>query len=200
MRRVIGLVSVVALAVFSFSQPLRGGVMFSDDFESGNFNAWTNTTGNWTVVTSPLSALSSSRGADIKGNTEPGDDYLMVEVPSLGCTNLLWQYAYKVRESLDADDVVFAEWSPDGVTWLELTRYSNLPAGDWQQAQLFLPPEADNNPDLAMRFRARLSSTGDRMNFDNIIISGNGNCGVVPEPSSLVFFGLASSLLFLRRR
>jgi hypothetical protein len=175
---------------------IGGTVVWSDGFESGNFSAWSGSSGNWSVVTSTLSAQSGLRGADVKGNTDPDPDILSVAVSSVGTQNLEWSYWYKVRESLDADDSVAVEWTANGADWQALASYSAAEIGDWQFASFDLPAAADNNPNLGFRLRATLSSATDRMNFDNFTLTTTA----VPEPAAALSLVSAVGLVLRRRR
>ncbi len=180
-------------------RPASASIIWSDGFESGNFSAWSATSGGWTVVTSTLAAHSGLKGADVKGASLANGDMLAVSVSSAGSENLHWQYWFKVRDALESADSVFAEWTANGADWQTLTQYTNVATGDWQFADFTLPIGANNNPNLGFRFRATLGSATDRMNFDDAALSGTP-IAAVPEPSSLLGLGVSASLLFFRRR
>jgi hypothetical protein len=178
------------LSVLLLAAPLaaRGDVIWQDGFESGSFAAWSSANGAWRVVTSPQSAHSGSRGADIAGPTlEPGGDELVLEQSSLGFEELEFSYWYKVREGLEMGDLVRVEWTDDGQSWSPLATYTELSAGDWQFASFALPGAAANNPDLGLRFQAELGSGSDRFNLDDALLEG----AVIPEPSTLLLLTLA---------
>ena len=179
---------------------LRAGtVLWSDGFETGDFSAWTAVSGNWAVVTSSLSAHSGLRGADITEATNPAGDVLTLQASSLGYENLQFDYWSKVRAGLETEDQVLVEMSTNGgVDWIPLDTYSNVLAGDWQARSFNLPVAADNNPDLSLRLWAKLSSSGDRMNFDDFSLSGQP----VPEPATLglLVLGALTGVRRYRRR
>jgi hypothetical protein len=178
--------------------PAKGAVLWSDGFESGNFSAWTSATGAWSVVTSTLSAHSGLKGADIKGLTDPAGDVVLIRVSSSGYQNLEWQFWYKVRDALEVGDSLFAEWTANGTIWSPLAEYTNLPIGDWQSASFALPASANDNPNLALRLRAVLGSATDRMNIDDVSLSGTAVA--VPEPSIVIAGMSLVPYLCLRKR
>ncbi len=176
-RHLIGLVCSLVL-----SASVEGGVIWSEDFESGGFTAWSQADPAWTVVNSALSAHSGLRGADVKGNTAPDDDLLRVVIPTTGYQQLELSYWFKIRDGLEAADRVAVEWTADGLLWQPLASYTALPTGDWQLASLVLPLGANNNPLFSLRFVAGLGTTGDRFNVDDVSLVGIA----IPEPTTLL--------------
>jgi len=169
--------------------------MWSDGFESGDFSAWTAVDGNWQVITSEQSAHSGLRGADITGSTAPGGDTLLLQISSVGYQNLEFEYWFKVRAALEADDQVLVQWTGDGVEWEILAAYTSQPVGVWQFAIFGLPEAADDNSDLGFRLWADLTSGSDRMNFDDFVLRGQ----IIPEPATLGLLTLVM-LAGVRRR
>jgi hypothetical protein len=189
MRRV-KITSIAVLLTLALCPGAKADTIWSDGFESGgNFPKWTSVNGNWTIITSALSAHSGNKGADIKGASGQNGDILSANISSAGLENIQWQYYYKVRDGLESADSVFAEWTVNGADWLPLAVYTNSPAGDWQFASFMLPTEANENPNLGFHLRAVLDSASDRMNFDDFVLSGTP----VPEPASISIF---ASFLF----
>lgn len=197
MRRGFLLAAISIIIGEALPVPIRGAPILSDGFESGNLGAWTSADANWTIITSSLAAHSGTKGLDVKGNTDPDSDILRIMTPSAGFQSLSWQYWFKVRDGLESADSVVAEWTANGADWLALASYSNLPSGDWQFASFALPETADENQNLGFRFRANLGSATDRMNFDDIALSGTAS---VPEPGSAILFGCFALSLLRRRR
>ncbi|MFH1170169.1 MAG: PEP-CTERM sorting domain-containing protein [Candidatus Vogelbacteria bacterium] len=199
--RKLGGVSVaavtVAAAILGFlpASTLAGPVMiWSEGFENG-FPPEASVTGSWSVINSPTSAHSGSSGADIDGPTGTNGDVLFLPLSSVGYQDLGWEYWLKVRDGLETGDQVLAQWTVDGANWETLATYTNQVAGDWQLATFDLPISADNNSNLAFRFFANLANSSDRMNFDDITLSGTP----VPEPATLGLLALGA-LTVARRR
>lgn len=172
----------------------RAGPVWSTGFEGG-FPSGASVTGHWTVIGSSASAHSGSDGADVVGSTDPGGDVLSLPISSVGFQGLGLEYWFKVRSGLEVDDQVAVEWTPDGAIWQTLAAYTNQVAGDWQLATFDLPADANDNPNLALRLVATLSSSGDRMNFDDIVITGTA----VPEPTTLGLL-MIGAVALLRHR
>ncbi len=199
--RIASVAVAAAMFVLALCSSSHADQIWSDGFESGNFSAWSSASGNWTIVTSALSAHNGIKGADIKGTTNLSGDILSVHLSSVGFQNLEWQYWYKVRDGLELVDAdsVFAEWTANGTDWLSLDTYANSLAGGWQFISFALPAAANENSSLGFRFRATLGSSSDRMNFDDFALSGTP----IPEPSSLTMMLSFSSFIvcrFVRKR
>ena len=169
--------------------------VWSRGFENG-FPLEATASGNWRVVTSDQAAHSGSRGADIIGATAAGGDTLVFDLSSEGFTDVGIEFWTKVRDGLEADDFVRAEWSSDaGLNWEPLVTLTNVAAGDWVFNQFPLPVEANDNPNFGLRVDAVLSTGGDRMAFDDFALSGTP----VPEPASLAMLALGSLAGFHRK-
>lgn len=184
------------LVLFLWPRGLAAAVIWSDDFEGGDLAAagWTQS-GNWSVVTSPLSAHESTRGANIQGSTEPDPDWLLRNVSTVGWTDIRLDCWAKVREGLEVGDQVTVGWSADGLLWLPLQTYSEVAAGDWEFLSFALPAGAAENQELLVGFKAVLGNASDRMNFDSFVVSGTP----VPEPAALLLFALGALACSVRR-
>ena len=90
---------------------------------------------------------------------------------------------------------MLAQWTADGTNWETLATYTNQIASDWQLAIFDLPTSADDNPNLAFRLFANLANVSDRMNFDDLALSGTP----IPEPITLGLLALGA-LIVARRR
>ena len=181
--------------VFGFwpAKGFAGPVVWSEGFENG---LPPGANGSWSVIGSPASAHSGSYGADIDGPTGTNGDILFLPTPSTGYQNLGFEFWSKIRTGdLEANDQVVVEWTPDGVNWATLITDTDQAADDWQFATLDLPAAADDNPALALRLWANLSSSGDRMNFNDFVLTGQP----IPEPTAIGLLAIGA-LAFLRRR
>ncbi len=198
MKVVSGKVSIVMrILVFAFSpaSALAGPVVFHEEgFESG-FPTGSSALGSWAVVNSSASAHDGSAGADIDGPTGPGGDTLTLPISSAGYHSLVASIWAQVRSGFEGDDQVLVEWTSDGGDRATLQVISNRAAGGWELYSFNLPPSADDNADLALIFTAQLSSTGDRMNFDSLTLTGIP----IPEPTPLSLLSLGALTLVRRR-
>ena len=196
--RVRKMAVTMAILVFGFlpASALAGLVppIWSTGFEDG-FPPEANATGSWSVINSPVSAYSGSFGADIDGPTGIDGDTLLLPISSVGYQDLGLEYWFKIRDGLEVGDQVLAQWTADGTNWETLATYTNQIASDWQLAIFDLPTSADDNPNLAFRLFANLANVSDRMNFDDLALSGTP----IPEPITLGLLALGA-LIVARRR
>ena|SRR3989344_9056167 len=186
--RMLGIVAAVVLVFGFFPLSLSAdmievwGTGFENDLPPG-----ANADGNWRVVQSTASAYDGLRGLDITGPTGSTGDVIFFPIPSTGYGNLILDGWSKVRESLEGNDLVLLQFTvDDGQTWETLATYANQIAGEWVSFRLNFSESADNNPELALRLWASLSSGADRIGYDDFSLRGQ----VVPEPVTLRLLGL----------
>lgn len=148
--------------------------IFSDDFESGDFSKWDVSNGKWVIN----SRSASTYKAEVINNTDPGNDILRIEVPTIGYQNLVFNYEYRIVDSkkLEASDHLFVEWGDSSVTpiiWNVLTDYTNFSQNSWTTVKYDLPEEANNLTNLRLRFRADLNGGDDSFRLDTVSLTGN---------------------------
>ncbi len=174
-------------------------VIWSDDFESGNFSNWfPGNFGLWRTTTE--TAHSGQFSADIYGRSagfEQGDE-LMGQISLAGYHNISLKYWYKVRESIELDeDIIRVEISNNNIDWEQLVAYEGLQAETvWRPETLLLPVASDDNSNFTLRLTAVMDSSGDRMHFDDFILTGIP----IPEPASLGLMSFGFLGLVRRRR
>ena len=161
--------------------------VWSDEFEAGLGSEWTSSSSNFSVIASSL-AFEGSRYLNIIGPSAIGGDTLLLAVSSVGYENLQFTGKWKIHDRLESVDHLAFEFSPDGVNWQSLITLSDLPAGEWSSFSADLPPGADNNPNLAFRWREEFSGQTDRVLGDNFGLFGTP----IPEPATLAMLGLGS--------
>ncbi len=182
MRKAIALVIAVSF-VLALCQKSKAEMIWSDGFESDDFSAWTSVTGNWD--TSGGNVHSGSKRAQIFGPYSSDGDILLLAQSTEGYKNIKVEHWARVYESLESNDFLYIEWSPDGgANWNMQFVYAGGPTTDWQGfGFLCMPMEsADDNPLFQLRIRSLLNNGSDVIYFDDIVLSGDP----IPEPSSII--------------
>ena len=172
--------------LLGYSNITASTVIFSDGFEAG-FSNWTGNDEKWaTSGTSVANGIKSGeKRAEVKGNTEPGDDVLLKSVSTSGSEGIVLEFWYRIKESLEDEDHVYIEWTDDGSSWNSLKDFTAIAKSDaWALASYPLPASADNNPTFAIRFRAHLgAASSDIFYLDDVAISANGGSLETPIPT-----------------
>jgi hypothetical protein len=132
--------------------------LFSDDFESGNFS-----TGGW--VTSGNAQV--HRQADYTGTF--GAKLQRVgsiekATSTAGSSTIFLEYDRVTMNFEPADDSFIVEWY-DGTTWHPIEETADT---SWAHVSFALPPAADNNPDLRIRFTCNGNHPVEKVYLDNV--------------------------------
>ncbi len=186
---------VAVLFVSALCSKAKAEMIWSDGFESGDFSAWTSVTGNWD--TSGGSVHSGSKRAQIFGPYTSNGDVLLLAQSTSGYKNVSLEHWARVYDSLESNDFLYIEWSPNGSDWNTVIAYGSGPTTDWQKMTVFLftAPGADDNPLFQLRIRSLLNNTSDCIYFDDIVLSGDP----IPEPATLVFLSCLLPIIVRRK-
>ena len=151
-------------------------VLFSEDFESGNFssNGWTlSSTGRCKV--NAASAYSDSYGGRLKkggagtGACTVGTQETWIEAPSistLGYSSVEVSLAAHFRKNeLGCEYLDLQWWS--GTAW---ESYGTIETHAWAEYSFTLPVGATENPDLRLRFQTNAKGKQERAELDNILV------------------------------
>jgi parallel beta-helix repeat protein len=146
--------------------------LFSDGFESGNFDNWDVSEYGW-IVTDSI-PFRHSYGAYIESYVVSSD--LIKSISTIGYDDISVYYFYKTHGRWGKqNDHVDIDWF-DGYSWLPLFSHRSGYVKSWTQNSLDLPDDANNNPDFAIRFRADLKEEGSYFCLDDVyIMSGVNN-------------------------
>ncbi len=170
------LVVIVTLMFGLFVSPALAASVFSDTFETQNFTKWTSvdtgTLGTWKIDKSRYAGKYSAR---VVGPTGTTDDVLRKALPTNLYSDVTVSYWYKAS-GLDSKsdgtfDRVFVEYTLDGTNWVLLTEINpntTFGTSGWNQGVHTVAPSQN----FALRFRANLSDSGDRVWFDNVAVEG----------------------------
>ncbi|MDA1266605.1 MAG: M12 family metallo-peptidase [Planctomycetota bacterium] len=153
-------------------------VLFSDDFESGNFGA-----GGWTISDAGRckvngnSAYTGSGGARLKkgGVGTPactvGTEETWIEAPSfstVGFTSVDISLAAHFRQNELACEYLDLQWW-DGLAWVS---YATVEQHSWAEYTFALPAGATENPDVRLRFQTNAKGQQERAEIDNLVVIG----------------------------
>lgn len=187
----IGLVSVGFVASTRIEAATND--LFSDDFEDATLDAWDATSSpEWTnSAGGSAGAHSGTRKARVPGgDLEP---VLIKTVDATGYANLTVSFWYDTSSGWDSRDSLHTEWSSDGTTWNELGVLDGAEAftpqteggEEWVFVSYPLPTGANDQATLSVRFRAVISGTTDLLYLDDVVISGETDTTVTPQPTAV---------------
>ena len=190
----------VALMVFGlgFVTTAEGALMtiWSDGFEGTSFTPPIIPNGNWATQQTALSAYAGSRGANVQGPTTALGDVLAVPISTAGYNQIAISGVIKIRDDLEAGDVLRLDFDWNGSGWLNVTSWSGpLGVSDWQSFNQPLSLLATDNKNFRFRFVLVANGTTDRVNLDELVLSGEP----VPEPVGLPVLVLGV-IAFLKHR
>lgn len=177
-RHLFGLVLIAVVVALGYSILTSAApvTLFSDGFESDNFNNWTVSANNkWKTINNSSNAHTGNYRAEVKGNTgnTDGDKKIIKQQSSTGYENLELSFWYKIDEALESGDHVYVEWSANGTSWNTLADYTNVSAGVWTSQSFSLPASASDNSSLQFQFRAELANGSDVFWLDDVLLIGS---------------------------
>ncbi len=183
-----GLVLVFALVLGAgwLTARAEAATIFSADFESGDFSAWTTgATQHWTV--DAAAAYAGTYGLGVSGPTG-GDEFIVKMIDTTGYQNLDLNLWYQAPVALEAGDQVAIEYTTDGgATWQNANTYDQDFPGHAVWDEITIPLTAlnaavNNNPQFGLRFRATLDEATDQMFFDDLNLVGE-EMAATPAPA-----------------
>ncbi|MEK6854621.1 MAG: BPL-N domain-containing protein [Nanoarchaeota archaeon] len=153
-----------------------GGVLFYDNFESGNLNGWTTTAVSggqkWSAVKTNPYQGSWHVQSQPRSTNEPAS-VLERGISSAGYNGITIKYARKLV-GLDAADEFKAKWF-DGASWniLEQTGSSSANDANYVIKTFNLPSSADNKAGLKIRFECTAGAVSEYCRVDNVDVSAS---------------------------
>jgi metallopeptidase family M12-like protein len=157
-----------------------GTVLYSDDFESGNFNA-----GNWTIsnnarcVVKKQSSFTGTWGAKLKkggvgtGACTVGTDETWIYTPSfstVGFSTVDVRMNAHYRKNEIGCEQVDVQYSVNGGAW---TTFAMVDQHAWAEYSFPVPGAAVGTNDLRIRFLANAKGFRERAEIDDLFIVGN---------------------------
>ncbi len=168
---------ITIVLLFLFLINLASAItIFSDDFESGNLNAWnkTNVAGarNWTAnQTNPFQGSWHAQSQP-ESTTEPAS-VLSINISTSNYQDISIFY-YRRLVGIDAGDEFQMEWF-NGTTWeiLESTGSSSANNAVYLARNFNLSSVANNNQYFQIKFECTAGATSEYCRVDNVIITGS---------------------------
>lgn len=149
--------------------PTPGNILFSDDFEGGNFNNW----GNASSTTAEIWTANVHQGAYSARiyNLTGEADLLSKPHDTTGKYGMTLTYWIKMP-TLASGHKLLVEYTTDGTTYVAAHTLSAVIA-KWTQKTFTFPSSCDNNPNFKFRFRAPSAyfSGSDVAYLDEIVVS-----------------------------
>jgi len=142
---------------------------FFEDWETGSFvtNNWS-ATAEWQVsATNPLGGSIYSAESDGNGIVH----ILNTTLSTVGYDNITFSFWY-ASDNIEAGEYCAADWY-NGTSWFNVMYNETDTSSVYQFVSYTLPPDANNNPDFRIRFRALASSNGEECFIDNITVTGD---------------------------
>lgn len=138
-------------------------VIFSEDFESGNLNAWSTLDGNASVK--GTSAFNGSNGAELKKST-----WIEKSISTAGHSDISLKYTRKT-EQYDIGENLTAEWF-DGSSWnnIETTQETS-----WLAIDAELGAAANDNASFKIRFSTSADNKKENASIDDVLVEGVPN-------------------------
>ncbi|MDP4039006.1 MAG: hypothetical protein Q8P57_00270 [Candidatus Pacearchaeota archaeon] len=155
---------------------VSAGVVFGDDFESGNLNNWILSTNNYTNITWNASQNESYNGA-WHAQSQPFDNHVSasnmeVNVSTQGFENISVSY-YRRLIGLDGSDYWRVKWF-DGASWILLESNNGGGINDLNYTlRNFNLPNGENNSNFRVRFECSVQSSNEYCRIDDFLISGD---------------------------
>lgn len=156
-----------------------GTILYSDDFESGNFTAggWT-TSSNARCLVKKLSAYSGLNGAKLKkggvgtGACTLGTDETWIHTPSIntiGCNAVQLQMHAHFRKNDLNCEFMDVQYSVNGGGWIS---FNSVEKHSWDYYRMNLPANAAGQSDVRIRFVTNAKGKANRAEVDNIRVIG----------------------------
>ena len=157
---------------FIVAAPAHAANLFSDGFESNNFNLWSEVGGNWDAIFGAENAHEGNYRADGGGGTDamPLTKYQSTE----GYSGIVLTYWYRLSAGYENTDTFLAEYTIDGGSnWTVLRVYSTVDeTAVWVEQSFSLPTTAADNPQFGIRFSPHTNAMDEELHIDSVSITG----------------------------
>ena len=182
----------VVLAAF-IASPASAAIIFQDNFNRAN----SDTVGNGWVELED-----DSNDVRVKNSTLRLRDTLSGEpdaaasqlggLSSLGIFNITLSYDWaRLNDESENSDKLHVEWKlTTDSSWNNLATHSLGGGSSLKSETVSLGSGAENVNNLQIRFWTDVSTSKEGAKIDNVVLSGNYVYVAVPEPGTLVLFGL----------
>jgi len=191
-----GTVFIIILPETTIEAPFAGpGVLFYDGFESGDF-----ATENWTLEpgvaetnTGKLQIASYKSYKEVYSAHVKRGTYIQKQISTIDYHDII--VSYHRRTALNAHEVggvvvtgnyFDALWSIDGTNW-EALEARVEESQEWAFTRLKLPPEANNQANLYIKFDVESAHSPEKLYIDEVLVTGTPIInGVILKPEIMV--------------
>ena len=174
-RKLIAIVAIAAVVLLAVAPAgVAAVIIFEDDFESGNLAKWSS--GGEVEVTNNITYAPAWGGSYVKfsGNdTKSTTHEIVAEIDTTCMKNISLSFARKTVGLNDGNDAFTVRYDNDSSTGENLAIYTD--SLDWPLTLIILPlpPDAENNPLLRIKFvLSKGSDTGEYAFLDNVTVTG----------------------------
>ncbi len=191
-----GTVTLIILPETSIETPFEGPeALFYDNFESGDF-----ATENWTLG----EPNNNNNNIDFvtfkayKGNSARirHGGYIQNQFSTIDYHDIIVSF-YRKTKIVDAGDYFESLWSIDGTTWHPIEPLIDH-SQDWAFARIELPPAANNQATIYIKFDVESSRAAEKAYLDEVLVTGTPTVnGIIPTPEiTVVNQVIGSTLIF----
>ena len=130
--------------------------LFYSSFEGTNpWNNWSIHSSNWESTGPKNDAPCDDKKAEVKLKGDGNSEILQsISISTLGYSNIILTYKYKIEKDLEPGDGVTVAWSTDNSIWHTLATYTGVKNNNWQEANFGPIIEAENQGTLYLKFTA----------------------------------------------
>ncbi len=136
--------------------------IFADGFESGDF-----ATGGWTTQNSKAKVTFRATNSGSFGARLKKDTWAQRAISTLGFANIELNVDHRTKNYEAGDEFVVEYWN--GSAWVEVIATAE---GQWRNRNYAFGSDADNNPNLMIRFRTTALENKERTDIDNVELVG----------------------------
>jgi hypothetical protein len=161
-------------------------LVFADSFETGLGN-WTQDQNDW--FTRDRRATDGVLSAEVDGRASDAE-LVSPAIDVAGKTEATVTFSWYIESGLDTGEYLAFDVSVDGGPWQEKASLRGNVDPESTMHDVSIPVDTTGAATLRLRFRARMSRSGEDANLDNVIVMAGGS-GPIPVTPPSAEFGYA---------